>query len=69
VFGYHATVYGSAGRLGPGATAVSLAIAPATGGYWISISNGPVLNFHAPWFGSLAGKVPAHTAVAAIAGV
>jgi hypothetical protein len=39
------------------------------GGYWISVSNGPVLNFHAPWSGALTGKLPAHTAVASIAGV
>ena len=44
-----------------------LAADPATGGYWILKSNGGVSNIHAPWYGSLAGKIPAGQAVTAIA--
>ena len=60
--------YGSAtGTLGT-ATAVGLATAPATGGYWILKSNGGVAGYNAPWYGSLTGKVPAGQNVTAIAG-
>ena len=70
VAGFHADTYGSARRtLGRGGTAVGLAIAPATGGYWILESDGGVLNFRAPWQGSLAGRIPARQTVTAIAGV
>ena len=48
---------------------MALAVAPATGGYWIVMSNGEVANFHAPWRGSLAGKLPAGVRVTAMAGL
>jgi peptidoglycan/xylan/chitin deacetylase (PgdA/CDA1 family) len=56
-----------AGRLSPGTTAISVAVDRATGGYWILKSNGGVANFHAPWNGSLLGKVPAGSVATAIA--
>jgi hypothetical protein len=49
-------------------TAVGIAADPATGGYWIAKSNGGVNNYHAPWYGSLAGNVLAGTTVTGIAG-
>jgi hypothetical protein len=48
---------------------VGLATDPDTGGYWILKSNGGVANYNAPWYGSLAGKVPAGQEVTAVAGV
>lgn len=69
VFPFHATGYGSVAKLGRGVTAVGMAVEPATGGYWILLSNGGVRQFHASWLGSLAGKIPAHSSVTAIAGV
>ncbi|HWF81896.1 MAG TPA: polysaccharide deacetylase family protein, partial [Streptosporangiaceae bacterium] len=68
-----APVFGSgqhsrpAGSLSPGTTAIGLASDSATGGYWILKSNGGVRNFHAPWHGSLLGKVPAGSVATAIA--
>jgi hypothetical protein len=60
--------YGSdAGKLPAGVTAVDLVSAAATGGYWILKSNGGVDNFHAPWRGSLNGKLSAGQTVTAIA--
>lgn len=60
--------YGSdAGQLRAGVTAVGLAADPATGGYWILTSTGGVDSFHAPWHGSLAGKIPAGITVRVIA--
>jgi len=38
-------------------TAVGLATAPATGGYWILTSAGRVDAFHAPWHGAPRGRV------------
>ncbi|MST32734.1 DUF4232 domain-containing protein, partial [Acidimicrobiaceae bacterium USS-CC1] len=32
------------------------AVDPATGGYWLVTEAGNVYNFHAPWYGSLAGR-------------
>ena len=69
VFGFHADVYGPApGGLGRGVTAVSLAVAPATGGYWILLSNGGLLSRNAPSHGSPADKLPARATAVAIAG-
>jgi hypothetical protein len=48
-------------------TAVAIADDPATGGYWILKSTGGVDGFHAPWRGSLAGKIPAGATMTAIA--
>ncbi|HVB45763.1 MAG TPA: polysaccharide deacetylase family protein [Streptosporangiaceae bacterium] len=60
--------WGLAARtLRPGVRAVGLAADPATGGYWILRSSGGVDGFHAPWRGSLLGKIPAGSAVTAIA--
>jgi peptidoglycan/xylan/chitin deacetylase (PgdA/CDA1 family) len=60
--------YGSdAGQLRAGVRAVGLAADPATGGYWILTSTGGVDGFHAPWHGSLYGKIPAGATVTAIA--
>ena len=42
--------------------------AGVTGGYWILKSTGGVDDFGVPWYGSLAGQVPAGQAVTAIAG-
>ena len=56
-----------AGKLPAGVTAVALTADPVTGGYWILKSNGGVDNYCAPWYGSLAGRVPAGQAVTAIA--
>lgn len=53
------------GGLAPGTTAIGIALDRATGGYWILKTNGGVANFHAPWDGSLEGKV-AHGSVRAI---
>jgi peptidoglycan/xylan/chitin deacetylase (PgdA/CDA1 family) len=53
------------GGLPPGTTAIGIALDRATGGYWILKTNGGVANFHAPWYGSLEGKVP-HGSVRAI---
>ena len=47
--------------------AIGIAADPATGGYWILRSTGGVDSFHAPWHGSLAGRIPHGTAVTAIA--
>lgn len=55
------------GSLSPGTTAIGLACDSATGGYWILKSNGGVVSFHAPWHGSLLGKVPAGAVATAIA--
>src|ERR1022692_2127595 len=63
-----ASWYGSnAGQLRAGVRAVGLAVDPATGGYWILKSTGGVDGFHAPWHGSLYGKIPAGATVTAIA--
>ena len=50
VSAYGVTNYGSIapGTLPPGATAIGIALDPATGGYWIVCSNGLVRAFHAP---------------------
>jgi hypothetical protein len=45
----------------------ALAADRITGGYWILKSNGGADNYKAPWYGSLAGKVPAGLTVTAIA--
>jgi hypothetical protein len=55
------------GRLRAGVTAVGLAADPATGGYWILKSTGGVDNFHAPWRGSLVGKLRLGATMTAIA--
>jgi len=47
---------------------VGLTVAQATGGYWILNSAGGIWGYHAPWRGSLAGKIPAGQRVTAIAG-
>ena len=47
--------------------AVGIAANPANGGYWILKSTGGVDNFHAPWHGSLAGRLRPGTAATAIA--
>ena len=39
-------------------TPTGIAADPATGGYWVLKSNGGVSNFNAPWYGSLARKIP-----------
>ena len=44
----------------------ALAADRVTGGYWVLKSNGGVHNYIAPWYGSLAGKVPAGLTVTAI---
>ena len=63
-----ASWYGSnAGQLRAGVRAVGLAVDPATGGYWILKSTGGVDGFHAPWHGSVYGKIPAGATVTAIA--
>jgi peptidoglycan/xylan/chitin deacetylase (PgdA/CDA1 family) len=54
-------------KLSRGTIAVDAAVDQATGGYWILKSNGGVANFHAPWRGSIEGKVPAGAVVTAIA--
>lgn len=41
------------GKLGHGVRALSLALDPKTGGYWLLKSNDGVDAFHAPWLGSL----------------
>lgn len=53
------------GGLAPGTTAIGIALDRATGGYWVLKTNGGVASFHAPWDGSVAGKV-AHGSVRAI---
>jgi peptidoglycan/xylan/chitin deacetylase (PgdA/CDA1 family) len=53
--------------LTPGTTAIGLASDPGTGGYWILKSNGGVASFHAPWHGSVEGKLPGGAVVTAIA--
>lgn len=59
--------YGSpAHRLPAQVFAVSLAADPATDGYWIVTSDGAVHNFHAPWHGSLRGKIPPGSVITAI---
>ena len=45
-----------------------LAADPVTGGYWIAKSDGGVDTFAAPWYGSMAGQVPAGQSVTGIAG-
>ncbi len=68
VYSFGAAAHGSdSGKLGPGVTAVAIATDPATGGYWILKSTGGVDGFHAPWRGSLAGKIPAGATITAIA--
>jgi peptidoglycan/xylan/chitin deacetylase (PgdA/CDA1 family) len=57
---------GTGGGLAPGTTAIGIALDRASGGYWILKTNGGVASFHAPWYGSLKGKV-AHGSVRAIA--
>ncbi len=47
--------------------AIGVAVDPATGGYWILKGNGGVASFHAPWHGSLLGKLPAGAVPVAIA--
>ena len=65
---FHAQYYGEvAGKLPTSVTAVALAIAPATGGYWILESNGKVVAFNAPARASL--TLPAGQHATAIAGV
>jgi hypothetical protein len=49
-------------------TAAGIAADPASGGYWIVRSSGGVDAFTAPWYGSLAGLIPAGKAVTGIAG-
>jgi hypothetical protein len=51
-----------------GVTAAGIAADLKTGGYWIGKSNGGVDAFAAPWYGSLAGYVPAGQSVTGIAG-
>ena len=58
---------GASAALRPPVRAVGIAADPATGGYWILKSTGGVDSFHAPWHGSLAGRIPPGTAVTAIA--
>jgi peptidoglycan/xylan/chitin deacetylase (PgdA/CDA1 family) len=53
--------------LSRGTTAIGVAVDRATGGYWILKSNGGVASFHAPWHGSLSGRVPAGSVVTSIA--
>jgi peptidoglycan/xylan/chitin deacetylase (PgdA/CDA1 family) len=63
-----ATYYGQvAGKLAPGVTAVGLAVAPATGGYWILASDGGVTAYHAPARGSV--NIPADHRTAGIIGI
>ena len=65
---FHAQYYGEvAGKLPTSVTAVALAIAPATGGYWILESNGTVAAFHAPARGSI--PLPAGHRATGITGV
>jgi Domain of unknown function (DUF1906) len=60
-----ATSYGSdAGKLPSGVTAVSLAVDPGTGGYWILRSDGGVDGFNAPAHGSLQGSLGGLTPIA-----
>ncbi|MBV9535001.1 MAG: DUF1906 domain-containing protein [Solirubrobacterales bacterium] len=60
----HAVLYGSdLGGLPPRVRAVALAKDRDTGGYWILTSNGGVDNFHAPWDGSMRGKLRGRRAV------
>ena len=68
VYGFEAgRKWSTAGNLGT-AKAVGVAVDPKTGGYWILKSNGGVATYnHAPWYGSLTGKVPAGQSVTAIA--
>lgn len=69
VHNFSAPWYGSAaGTLGAGVTAVGLAAAQATGGYWILKSDGGVSNYHAPWDGSLTGQLPPGQTVTGIGG-
>jgi hypothetical protein len=49
-------------------TAAGIAADLKTGGYWIGKSNSGVDAFAAPWYGSLAGHVPAGQSVTGIAG-
>jgi hypothetical protein len=49
-------------------TATGLAADPVTSGYWILKSNGGADAFAAPWYGSMAGQVPAGQSVTGIAG-
>jgi peptidoglycan/xylan/chitin deacetylase (PgdA/CDA1 family) len=59
--------HGSPHRLPPQVFAVSMAVDPATLGYWIVTSDGALHNFHAPWRGSLRGKIPPGSVITAIA--
>jgi peptidoglycan/xylan/chitin deacetylase (PgdA/CDA1 family) len=63
-----AAYYGQvAGKLATGVTAVGLAVAPATGGYWILASDGGVTAYHAPARGAV--KIPAGHRTAGIIGI
>ncbi len=63
-----AAYYGqAAGKLPSGATAVGLAVSPATGGYWILASSGWVGAYHAPARGAV--KIPAGHRTAGIIGI
>ena len=55
-------------RLPAGVLATGLAADPDAGGYWMGESNGAVDAFAAPWYGSMAGQVPAGQFVTGIAG-
>lgn len=54
-------------RLSAPVTAVALAADPASGGYWIVTSDGAVRSYHAPWRGSLRGKIPPGSVITAMA--
>lgn len=63
-----AKFYGSdAGKLPVGVTAVGIAKDRKTGGYWILKSDGGVDSFHAPWEGSLKGKLNGSGVVSIVA--
>ena len=67
MFGFHADLHGSpAHGVGRGVTAVALAVAPATGGYLILLSNGHILGYGARTHGfSTPGGHATATAIAA----
>ena len=48
--------------------ATGIAADPATGGYWVLKSDGGVDGFAAPWYGLLAGHIPAGQSVTGLAG-
>jgi peptidoglycan/xylan/chitin deacetylase (PgdA/CDA1 family) len=64
---YQLQQYPAGHPLSRGTTAVGLAVDRATGGYWILKSDGGVASFHAPWHGSLSGRVRKGSVVTAIA--